>query len=72
MTDVKDITNQTEFDQVTLICTRCKAEHTTFPLQPLRTKDIKEWLSKNTVRFCDCDLPTCNAKFRIKGSRSAP
>ncbi len=65
-----DVTNETEFDQATLMCPRCKAEYTTFPLKPLRTSELKGWLEKNAVRFCDCPLTTCDVKFRIKGSKS--
>lgn len=65
-------TTETEYDQITLVCTKCKAEYTTFPLKPLRTSEIQGWLSTNVLRFCDCDVATCNVKLRIKGSKAAP
>lgn len=65
---MNEVTDETLFDQATLVCMKCKAEYTTFPLQPLRTKDLKGWLDKNVVKFCDCDARQCDVKFRIKRS----
>jgi hypothetical protein len=62
-------TGETLFDRVTLVCRRCKAEHTTFLQQPLRTKDLKGWLDTNVFKFCNCPDNKCDVKFRIKDSQ---
>jgi hypothetical protein len=66
---MSEVTGETLFDQATLACTRCKAEYTTFPLTPLKTSDLKAWLDKNVVKFCDCDARHRDVKFRIKGAK---
>lgn len=68
MTSTGSEPTETLFDQATLICTKCGAEYTTFPLKPLRTSDIKGWLATNVIKFCDCDASHCDVKFRIKGA----
>jgi hypothetical protein len=68
VTDTKDITSQTEFDQATLVCMQRKAEYTTFLLRPLRTSELKGWIDRNVLKFCDCAATKCDVKFRIKGA----
>lgn len=57
----------TEFDQITLICRICKAEHVSYPDQALRTDQLKGYLDTRVFKFCDCPSQKCDVKLRIKG-----
>lgn len=58
------------YDQVTLVCRVCKAEHVSYPDRALSTPELVEWLKTKVVRFCDCAVDKCDVKCRIKESAS--
>ncbi len=52
------------FDRITIVCSGCLAEDVTFPLQPLRTDELRVWVEENAVKFCGCVGATCSVNFR--------
>ena len=53
------------YDQITQICKSCGAEYTHFLDEPIAVDQLVTFLKTKVVRFCSCDVNTCDVKVRF-------